>query len=252
VPKSHDFGYFRFSVPDLSRRWHVVNSGPNFGRLFRKTLAALLLCAALVLVCYLFIDRPVAFYVHDHGFSDYAFLKWLTEPPPILQAWTPVVITALMIRRVFGSFRRWELALLAASVSMVLGDQFRQSLSFVFGRDWPTTWIKNNPSLIGDGAYGFHFFHGSFVEGSFPSGHMTRTLSVAAIVWIAYPRWRWACVLGSVAEAVGLLGMNYHFVGDVIGGTFLGSIVGAYAACFSGLGEADDPTLQPTERELPC
>jgi membrane-associated phospholipid phosphatase len=230
-----------------SEREKGVNDGPNFARLFRKTLAALLLCTVLVIVCYLFIDRPIAFFVYDHGLPHNACLKWLTLPPPIVQAWTPAVITALIIRRVFGPFRRWEVALLTASVSMVVADQFRQSLAWVFGRDWPSTWIDNNPSLIGDGAYGFHLFHGSFVDGSFPSGHMTRTLAVTAIVWIAYPRWRLVCVLASLAVAVGLLGMDYHFVGDVIGGAFLGSIVGAYAAYFSGLRDANDPTLPRTE-----
>ncbi len=57
---------------------------------------------------------------------------------------------------------------------------------YVFGRDWPETWIDNNPSLIRDGAYGFHPFHGNSAYGSFPSGHTARTLAVAAVVWIAY------------------------------------------------------------------
>jgi membrane-associated phospholipid phosphatase len=215
-----------------------VNSSPNIGQLLRKTLAALLVCAALVLLCYLFVDIPVAFVVHDQKLADHAVFKWLTDPPPVMQAWTPAALAALMFRRAFGPFRRCELALMAACVSMVLADQFRQSLAYVFGRYWPETWINNNPSLIRDGAYGFHFFHGGSAYGSFPSGHTARTVAVAAVVWIAYPRWRWACVLGSVAVAVGLLGMDYHFVGDVIAGGFVGGIVGTYTACCSGLGEA--------------
>src|SRR5262245_27555137 len=117
----------------------VVNSGPDFGQLFRRTLAALLLCAALVLLCYLFVDRPVAFYVHDQRLADFPGFKWLTYPPPILQAWTPVVLAVLMARRAGGPFRRWERALMAACVSMVLADQFRQSLGYAFGRSWPET-----------------------------------------------------------------------------------------------------------------
>jgi membrane-associated phospholipid phosphatase len=103
-------------------------------------------------------------------------------------------------------------------------------LGFAFGRYWPETWIDDNPSLIGDGAYGFHPFHGGTAYRSFPSGHTARILAVATIVWIGYPRWRWACVLSSLAVAAGLIGMNYHFVGDVIAGGFVGGIVGAYIA----------------------
>jgi hypothetical protein len=178
-----------------------VDNGPDFRWLAWNTLAALLLCAALVLVCYWFVDRPVAFYVHDQGFADYPVLKWLTYPPPVLQTWVPAVLAALMVRRAWGPFRRWERAVAAAAVSLVLADQFRESLSYVFGRYWPESWVDHNPSLIRDGAYGFHPFHGGSAYGSFPSGHTARTLAIAAVVWIAYPRWRWAGALASVAVA---------------------------------------------------
>jgi membrane-associated phospholipid phosphatase len=204
-------------------------------RLFKKTLAAILFGAALVVLCYYFVDRPVAFFVYDQGLPDYPLLKWLTYPPPILQAWTPVVLVALMVRRAFGPLRRWELTVVAACVSLVLADQFRQTISYAFGRDWPETWTHNNPSLIGDDDYGFHPFPDGNDYGSFPSGHTARTLAIATVVWIAYPRWRWACVLGTVAVIVGLIGMDYHFVGDVIAGGFVGSIVGVYTARYSGL-----------------
>jgi membrane-associated phospholipid phosphatase len=225
----------------------IVNDSENFGRLLRNSLAALLLGATLVLLCYLFVDRPVAYFVHDQQKPDYVvlILKWLTYPPPILQAWTPVILVVLVVRRVYGPFFRWELAVLAACVSMVLADQFRETLGFAFGRYWPETWIDNNPSLIRDGAYGFHPFHGGSAYTSCPSGHTARTLAVAAVVWIAYPWWRWACVVGSVPVAVGLVGMNYHFVGDVIAGGFVGAIVGTYMTEFSGLGATHSPVPYP-------
>jgi membrane-associated phospholipid phosphatase len=207
----------------------------DFKRLLRNSLAALLLCAVLVALCYFFVDRPFAFYVYGQRFADFTALKWLTYPPPVLQAWAPAVLAALMVRRAWGRFSRGERVLLAACVSILLADQSRQSLAYVFGRYWPETWIHDNPSLIHDGAYGFHPFHYGSAFDSFPSGHATRTLALAAVVWIACPRWRWACVLASVAEAVALLGMNYHFVSDVIAGGFLGSIVGAYTTCCMGL-----------------
>jgi membrane-associated phospholipid phosphatase len=232
------------SAPDRPREPGLDN-GADFRRLARNTLAALLVCAALVLVCYWFVDRPVAYYVHDRGFAHDAFFKWLTYPPPVLQAWVPVLLAALVVRRVWGPLGRWERAVAAACVSLVLADQFRETLAYVFGRYWPETWVDNNPSLIRDGAYGFHPFHSGPAYGSFPSGHTARTLAAAAVVWIAYPRWRWACGLASVAVAAGLLGMDYHFVGDVIAGGFVGGIVGAYTAHFTGLGEPRHPAPHP-------
>jgi hypothetical protein len=207
----------------------------DYRALLRRTLLAFLLCAALVTVCYFWVDRPVAFFVHDHR-SAYDFaLKDLTYPPPTLEAWAPVILAALMVRRAWGPFRRWEWALLAACVALILAEQFRETVSFAAGRYWPATWVDDNPSLLRDGAYGFHPFHGGSAYGCFPSGHTARTLAVSAVVWAAYPRWRWACALPSLAVPAGLIGMNYHFVSDVIAGGFLGAIVGAYTARLCGL-----------------
>src|SRR5262245_6444539 len=170
----------------------------DYGQLLRRTLVALLLCAALVTLCYFFVDRPAAFFVHRHVPGSDAVLKALTDPPPILGACAPLALAALMVRRAWGPFRRWEGALLAACVALILAEQFRQTASFAAGRYWPTTWIDDNPSLLRDGAYGFHPFHGGSAYASFPSGHTARTLAVAAVVWIGYPGWRWACVLASL------------------------------------------------------
>jgi hypothetical protein len=196
---------------------------------------AILGCAFLVALCYFFVDRPVAFWVRDHEWNRFRVLVWLQDPPPILQAWAPAVLALLMIRRAWGPFRRWELALLAACVSMLVAFQFENSLKYCFGRYWPDTWTHDNPSLLHDGAYGFHPFHDGPAFGSFPSGHMTRTLAIVSVVWVAYGRLRWACIVAAAAIAIGLIGMNYHFVGDVIAGGCVGSIVGVHTAHGCGL-----------------
>jgi len=222
-----------------------MNSDIRYKPLFRRTVIALGIGAAIVALCYEFVDRPVATYVHEHKLNHNDVLKQLTLPPPIVEAWSPLVIVILMAGRPFRAFRRWQVALLAACVAMIVADQFRESLAAVFGRTWPETWVDNNPSWIGNGTYGFHWFHSGRGYGSFPSGHMARTVSVAAVVWIAWPRWRWLAVVLSLAVAVGLLGMNYHFVGDVIGGSFVGGIVGAWMA--RSMGIVDSGLLRPRE-----
>lgn len=207
---------------------------PAFRGLILRCLAAVLLGAMTVAVCYFFIDRPVAFFVHDYHTSRATPLRWATLPPPIAQQWTPFVLACLMVRRMAGPFRRWEVAVIAMCVAVLIADQCKESLRVVFGRYWPETWLRPpNPSLIADGAYGFHPFHDGEAYASFPSGHTARTAAAAAVVWLAWPRWRWLAVLVTLLVGIGLVGMNYHFVGDVVAGAIIGGMVGActYRCC---------------------
>lgn len=130
----------------------TADATPKFRRLLQHTLVAMTVGALLVTLSFVFVDRPVAFFIHDHGISSYPVLKWLTYPPPYLQSWALAMLAMLMVRRSWGPFRRWERALLASAVGVVLADQFRESLAYLFGRYWPDTWTDNNPSLIQNGA----------------------------------------------------------------------------------------------------
>lgn len=218
--------------------------------LMQRCMLALIVGMGLVAVCYFIVDRPVAFFVHDQNLSRFEVLKWFTYPPPVLQQWTPAVLILVAIRRVFGPWQRIEIALFAACVAMVMADQFRETLGFVFGRYWPETWIDNNPSLIKDNAYGFHFFRSGSAYGSFPSGHTTRMAALTAVLWISYPSWRWCGMVATLLVAIGLIGMNYHFTGDVIAGAFLGGIVGAYTAFLCDLYHSQPRELQTSPSQV--
>ncbi len=200
-----------------------------FNRLLRQSILAILVCVALVVVCYYFVDRPVAYFVHNHEIAKVEEFRWLTEPPPLVQSWSPLVLIGLAVRRAFGPWRRWQHVLFLACVSLIVADQFRESLGDLCGRYWPETWRDNNPSLIGTGAYGFHPFQVGDDIGSFPSGHATRISAFAAVFWLTLPRGRWLYAILAVPMLVALVAMDYHFVGDVIAGAILGSIVGVWA-----------------------
>jgi membrane-associated phospholipid phosphatase len=203
-----------------------------FRSLLRRTVVALAACAVLVATAYWLVDRPVALFVHEHQAERPAALHWLAEIAMALNALAPVVVVLAVLKRAWAPLTRLDRTLLAAALSLMVAVAFEYYLKFLFGRYWPATWVDNNPSLIRDGAYGFHPFHFGSAYGSFPSGHTARTFAVLSVVWIAYPRWRWLCVIGCAAVMIGLVGMNYHFVGDTIGGAFLGAVTGSYTARF--------------------
>src|SRR5213593_1479510 len=201
--------------------------------LLRQTLVITALCIAAVLLCYFWIDRPVAFFVYRHHINRFQVFRSLTYPPPEVQNWSALVLTILVVRRAWGPFLRWQKVLLVACLSLIVADDFRISLGDVFGRYWPETWTHDNPSLIGTGAYGFHPFQRGDDIGSFPSGHACRILGFATVWVIAMPHSRIVQVIAIVLCApmlVSLVAMNYHFVSDVVAGSALGGIVAMYAA----------------------
>ncbi|MBO0695455.1 MAG: phosphatase PAP2 family protein [Verrucomicrobia bacterium] len=205
----------------------------EYRTLLLRTSITTAFCIAAVLVCYFWIDRPVALFVYHNHINGFPLFRWLTYPPPELQNWSALILTILIVRRAWGSFQRWQKTLFVACISLIVADDFRISLGDVFGRYWPETWTHDNPSLIGTGTYGFHPFQRGDDVGSFPSGHAARILAFGAVWLIAMPRSRIVQVVVIVLGAsmlVSLVAMNYHFVSDVIGGSVLGGIIAVYAA----------------------
>jgi len=209
-----------------------------YRKLLRRTLITTVLCITAVLICYFWIDRPVAFFVYRHHINTIQVFRWLTYPPPEVQNWSALFLAILMIRRAWGPFARWQKMLLVACVSLIVADDFRISLGDVCGRYWPETWTQDNPSLIGTGTYGFHPFQRGDDVRSFPSGHAARILRFTAVWIIAMRDSRTVQVITfvlCVPMLVSLVAMNYHFVSDVIAGSVLGGMIATYAAHFARL-----------------
>jgi membrane-associated phospholipid phosphatase len=211
----------------------------GFRLLLNRTLVAVAACVVAVVICFYVVDKPVAFFMYRHGIARFEAFRWLTEPPPLVQGWSPLVLVLLAVRRAFGPWRRWQTVLFLACVSLIVADQFRASLGDVCGRYWPETWHDNNPSLIGTGAYGFHPFEVGDDVGSFPSGHAARIVGFLSVFWLAMPRGRWLYAIIAVPMLVALVAMDYHFVGDVIAGSVLGGIVGVWAVRLSAIEESN-------------
>jgi membrane-associated phospholipid phosphatase len=208
----------------------------DFRRLLRRSALGLPACAALVALCYYFIDKPAAFFVRDHEINHTALLRWLTYTPIVFDYLSPFLVVYAAVRRAWGPLSRLERTLFAAAVSLIVAVALEYYLKGLFGRYWPGTWVRGNPSLLDGGAYGFHPFHFGEWYGSFPSGHTARAFATLAVVWIAYPRLLWPGLAACLSVVVGLVGMDYHFVGDTVGGAYLGLTTGAFTAAFFGLG----------------
>src|SRR6266403_4110920 len=103
----------------------------EYRTLLRRTLITMGVCIAAVLICYFWIDRPVAFFVYRRHINTIHVFRWLTYPPPEVQNWSALVVTILMIRRAWGPFLRWQKVLLVAGLSFIVAYDFRISFGEV-------------------------------------------------------------------------------------------------------------------------
>ena len=207
-------------------------------------LLAVLSCPVLVALCVFVVDRPAALMAHaDLAGQRRAFdaLTHLVDPIPPLAA---VGIAAAALAALLG----WRpgpagRTLLACCVATLIAIVLKDELKYAFGRLWPETWVESNPSLVRDGAYGFFPFHGGRGWSSFPSGHTTLVTAPVAVLWSRAPRWRLVLLTPVALVVAGLFGADYHFVGDMVAGLYLGVACGIGALAL--LREPDGTRLPP-------
>jgi len=207
-----------------------------------RIVAAAAMCTVLVCVSVALIDRPVATWVHEHlGYQRYSWFaanfhghmlrfgpfSFMAGPAEAIRPLTALVFAVLAIAATAGwrPKMRGRIALalcLSVFASLVISGMAKEA----FGRTWPESWLGDNPSWIRDGAYGFFPFHGGDGWGSFPSGHTSVVTAPATILWLVWPELRVLEATIVVVVVAGLIGGNYHFVSDIIGGLLLGVAIG--------------------------
>lgn len=201
----------------------------------RRWLLGLAICVGLVAVSEAFLDRAISTFSHDHIGRNGVFFA-MQYPPNILSPLAVIGAVVLGLVWLFaGPPPRWGRVLFTGSVALIVAIAVKEQLKFAFGHTWPETFVNNNPSWIDNGVYGFFFFHGGAGYASFPSGHSTVMACVGSVLACAYPRLRWLAVVLQLIVVMGLLGEDYHFLGDIIAGTFLGAAIGIAASAISGL-----------------
>jgi len=192
----------------------------------QKWLASFVLTAVLVVVCYLWIDRPVAQLAHET--RRLVLLDPLPRRLPVVAAPLAAIVLLALAGRALRRrpLTRPYLVLLLCTLSFFVTEGLKTYLKNAFGRTWPESWMGPHISLIRDGAYGFNPFHGGPAYTAFPSGHTAAVGAVVSVLWFFYPKFRPLYALCVLLTAVVLVVTNFHFVSDVIAGAFLGASVG--------------------------
>lgn len=181
----------------------------------------LLVCAALTVVSYKYFDVPVSRHLSGIWLSTARVGTGLGSEV-LLGIEAAVVLTLVGIRIRRGRLSPFREAVVLACLSSICAYAINDgTLKFIFGLP--------NPAAVLDGArHTFHLLSGS-PSSSFPSGHMVLAGSFAGVFMRLYKRsvLPFSVLLG--LAAVLLVVGEWHFLSDVIAGTFLGVTAGLLA-----------------------
>lgn len=201
-------------------------------KLLKNCIYLLIVTCIIVTISYSFIDKQVTFWINAHHLRTFRIFYYFTKIPEFFIAITPVIYVVVILRYSFYKMGALDTKSLVLANSIAITSFLKDFLKFVFGRYWPVTW-SNNPSLLKNNLYGFHFFHRGAEYQSFPSGHAAIIFASLTVLWMIFPKLRWIYIILGILTVTGILGMNYHFVSDIVAGGVLGIIIAIYTVKLS-------------------
>ena len=182
---------------------------------------ALIACAAAVSLAFRYADMPIALYwspfarhlsVLGEGFSS----------AMILSGESVTVMAIVFARLRYGKVPPPAEALALACLTSICAYAIASNaLKIYFG-------VPNPREVLHGAAHAFNFWNGS-AHGSFPSGHMALAAAFAGVFIRLYPSSLWPLsALLLLASGLLIVG-EWHFLSDVIAGTFIGLSAGLLA-----------------------
>lgn len=187
----------------------------------RAWLLASAACAGAVALSFAKLDVPVARHFWQLG-RHLSGLSTAFGAAVILTLESAVLLTLLLARLLRGHLSRlaeaFGVACLASICAYGVNDQVLKLLFAV-----------PDPVRVLQGAR-HTFFAANFGHGSFPSGHMVLAGAFAGVFMRLYRRSTWPLAALLLLAAVLLIVGDWHFISDVLAGTFIGLSAGILAA----------------------
>ena len=185
-----------------------------------RWVAASVGSAALTIVCVAYADHPVARFAL--ALEPLRRLLWQAPTnTPVFSILAAAAIALAVLVRAVGKRAPWvKIAALAGVASIGAGLLTKYALKSTFGRTGLSTFLRT-------GEDSFHWFHAGEYFVSFPSTHAAQAAAAFAVLWMFYPRWRWAYAAAQQVLAFLLVAGEFHFLADVIAGTCVGIVAGA-------------------------
>lgn len=198
-----------------------------------KKVIAFFAVIAIIILCHFYWDKQIAYAMHNLQLPKYPFMMWINKISTLVRFIVFALLIGLGIKALVRPFTRLQQHLFSLSAACAISLYLKDIFKVLCGRYWPDTWYQNNPSLLQNQSYGFHFWKWDYAYASFPSGHSTIVFCAMTYLWIIAPKWRPLAVLVCIAQMVPLITYNYHFLGDIVSGALLGSMCALIAIKYS-------------------
>lgn len=201
----------------------------------------------ICILAILYIDLPVALWIHRRGLDSHLWLRHLLTVPAVLAPVGGAYLLVYLARRLRYSPSRLEHAYFVIACGLLVTLSLKSMLKVAFGRTWPREVadlgskvpVCDRPSLgyVNDGIHAFHAFGGSIkAYQAFPSGSTAMLLAVAVPVFGLHPKARPAVAVFVVVSLVAYVLTNTHFIADVVAGAYIGASVGLCALAITSSG----------------
>lgn len=180
---------------------------------------------ALTLLCMATLDRPLALYMKAAVDGD-TLAIWQTITR--LGDATGYVIAALLLLVIAGAGRR---VLTPGRRRAALDRLFRYNLLLLLGLALSGAAVNGLKIALGrlrprylfeSGASGFQPLNFDVSANTLPSGHAQVSFALAAVLWLAWPRWAPVIVAGAATVALSRVVVTTHYLSDVLLGAYLG------------------------------
>lgn len=195
---------------------------------FKKGSIIAILFFAFSCISIYFIDKPLALYLHEHGFNNWFALSIITEYG--IPAFIAFCIIFLCYVPTHPTLSQRLLFLVYAIIIISFTELARIKLGVLFARSWPLAWSGSGVygSLIPGNQFGFHFLESSNWKGAFPSGHSMAITSICCTMYLIYNRYLVLWIIPTILMQISLILLNYHYLSDCLAGIGLGVLISYY------------------------
>lgn len=179
-----------------------------------KVLFNCLLFSILIVICYLYVDVPLAHFAQDYRVVFYIPLRILSiliSPPTQLVLWSFVFLYVLFYKKSL-SLTRLYYPLIA---SLIFSNTVVRIVKVLIGRSRPDV-------LFTSGVYDLKIMSFERIFSSLPSGHATTAAALMGFLAAYYPKNSLFYICLGVLLSLSRVFIGAHYLSDVLVGDFIG------------------------------